>query len=185
MKKRLAWVLVLAMVMTFVLAVPAAAAEGELTIHAKPAAEWTTPALWAWDSVGGTNVFSAWPGQVLTADPDNAGWFYYSVPDTTDNIIINDNGAGQQTIDVPIEAQELWITVTDAGSDGKYNAEVIYEAPEGFVVAGAEVAAETVETTEAAADVPKTGAASFALVYAGLAGLAGVGAMASKKRNTK
>lgn len=183
MKKRLAWVLVVAMVMTFVLAVPAAAAEGEFTVHAKPAAEWTTPALWAWDSVGGTNVFASWPGQVLTADPDNAGWFYYTVPDTTDYIIINDNGAGQQTIDVPIESKELWITVTDAGSDGKYNADVVYEAPEGF--AGAAAVEATAEPTEAAADVPKTGAVSFALVYAGLAGLAGAGALTSRKKNTK
>lgn len=184
MKKRFAWVLVVAMVMSFALAAPAYAAEGEFTVHAKAPAEWTTPGLWAWSAVDGntTNVFEAWPGQVLTADPDNAGWFYYSVPDTTNYIIINDNGAGSQTVDVQVESKELWITVTEAGSDGKFAADVVYEAPEGFVTAAAEEEAAPAETTDAAAtDVPKTGVIGLGIVY-GLGALA-TGAAAFKRKN--
>jgi hypothetical protein len=185
MKKRLAWILAVAMVMSFAFAVPAYAAEGEFTVHAQAPAEWTTPALWAWSTLDGnsTNVFEAWPGQVLTADPDNAGWFYYSVPDTTNFIIINDNGAGSQTVDVEVESKELWITVTEAGADGKFAADVAYEAPEGFVTAAAEEAAveEAAPAEEAAADVPKTGVIGLGIVY-GLGALA-TGALALKKRN--
>jgi hypothetical protein len=185
MKKRLAWIMVVAMVMSFAFATPVYAAEGEYTVHAKAPAEWTTPALWAWSVVDGTstNVFAAWPGQALTADPDNAGWFTYSVPDTTNFIIVNDNGAGAQTVDVEVETKELWITVTEAGSDGKFAADVVYEAPEGFVGAAAEevAATDTAATDTAATDVPKTGIVGLGLVY-GLGALA-TGAFALKKKN--
>jgi LPXTG-motif cell wall-anchored protein len=180
MKKRLVWALVVAMVMSFAFAVPASAAEGDYVVHAKAPAEWTTPALWAWEAATGTNVFSAWPGQALTADPDNAGWFYYSVPGTTDSVIINDNGAGAQTVDLTVEPKEMWVTVTEAGSDGKFAADVVYEAPEGFVAAAAE-ATDTAEDTTTT-EVPKTGVTDLMYVYMGLAGLAGTGFVASKKR---
>jgi len=196
MKKRLAWVMVVAMVLSFAFAVPVSAEE-EFTVHAKAPAEWTTPGLWAWSAPDGTNVFSAWPGQTLTPDPDNAGWFYYSVPTWTNSIIINDNGAGSQTVDVTVESKELWITVTEAGDDGKYAADVVYEAPADFVVAGASDATVDAAATDTAAadataadaadaaaatDVPKTGVASLALVYMGLAGISGAGLIAAKKR---
>ena len=177
MKKRLSWAFVVAMVLTLVLSLPVAAEE-EFTVHAKAPAEWTTPALWAWSTTEGTNVFDAWPGQVLTADPDNAGWFYFTVPVTTDAVIINDNGAGAQTADLTVESKELWVTVT----------EVAYEAPEGFSsgdVAAVEEDATTEEAVaeEATTEVPKTGVVSMALAYVGLAGLSGAGLIASKKKS--
>lgn len=191
MKKRFVWVMVLAMVLSFVFAVPVSAEE-DFVVHAKAPAEWTSPALWAWSTPDGTNVFSAWPGQVLTADPDNAGWFYYAVPSWTNSIIINDNGGGAQTVDVSVESKELWITLTTAGDDGKFAADVVYEAPEGFTVAGATdavaaevVATDTTATDTSATDVPKTGVVSFAFAYLGLAGIAGAGLVASKKKNAK
>lgn len=185
MKKRFAWVMLFAMVLSFVFAAPVSAAE-DFVVHAKAPAEWTAPALWAWSAPDGTNVFAAWPGQVLTADPDNAGWFYYAVPSWTNSIIVNDNGGGAQTVDVTVESKELWITLTAAGDDGKFAADVVYEAPEGFVVAGAaEVVEDTTATDTAATDVPKTGVASFALAYLGLAGIAGAGLVASKKKIAK
>lgn len=158
-----------------------AAAEGEYVVHAQAPADWT-PSLWAWSSTEGTNVFDAWPGQELTADADNAGWFFFAVPDTTDNIIISNAGT-PQTVDVPVEARELWITVAEAGADGKYLADVVYEAPEGFVVAGAEEAAVEEAPVEAAAEteVPKTGVVSLGLIY-GLGALA-TGAVVLKKRS--
>lgn len=189
MKKRLSWAFVVAMVLTFVLSLPVAAEE-EFTVHAKAPAEWTTPALWAWSTTEGTNVFDAWPGQVLTADPDNAGWFYFTVPVTTDAVIINDNGAGAQTADLTVESKELWVTVTEAGADGKFAADVAYEAPEGFstgaVVAveeATEATTEEVAAEEATTEVPKTGVVSMALAYVGLAGISGAGLIASKKKS--
>jgi hypothetical protein len=184
MKKRLAWVLVVAMIMSFAFAVPAYAAEGEYTVHVKAPAEWTTPGLWAWSVVDGTstNVFAAWPGQVLTADPDNAGWFLYSVPDTTNFLIVNDNGAGSQTADIEVQPQELWFTVTEAGSDGKYGADVAYEAPADFAGAAVEEAATDAAAEDTAAtDVPKTGVVDLGIIY-GLGALA-TAALALRKRN--
>lgn len=176
MKKRLGLVLVLAMVMSFVVAVPASAAEGEFVIHAKT--DWATPMLWAWggDTAG---LFTAWPGEAFAADPDNAGWYTFTAP-AVENIIVSDNGA-VQTVDLAIESKELWVTVTEAGADGKFAADIAYEAPEGFVVAGA---AEEVATDDAAAEteVPKTGVADLMYVYMGLAGLSGAGFVAAKKR---
>ncbi len=144
MKKRLVLVLVLAFVMSLALSVTAFAAGDEFVIHAKAPSEWKTPGLWAWSSSG--NVFSAWPGQAMTADPDNAGWYYYSVPSTTTFAIINDNGAGAQTADLEIESKEVWITVAADKS-----AEVVYSAPAGFKTA--------------ATSVPKTGVVGLGLVY--------------------
>jgi LPXTG-motif cell wall-anchored protein len=177
MKKRLAWVMVVAMVMSFAFAVPASAAEGDFVVHAKT--DFAAPMLWAWGGDTG-DLFKVWPGEALTADPDNAGWFYYSVPGTTDSVIINDNGAGSQTVDLTVEPKEMWVTVTEAGSDGKFAADVVYEAPEGFVAAAAE-ATDTAEDTTTT-EVPKTGVTDLMYVYMGLAGLAGTGFVASKKR---
>ncbi len=194
MKKKLVGVVVLAMVMSFVLSVPAFAEE-TFTVHANVASDWGTPAIWAWSDPDLVNVFEAWPGQQLVAEEGKDGWFSYSIPTWANCVIINDNGAGKQTLNLPVEAKEVWITVT---AD---NAEVVYEAPEGY--AAAEVTEEAVvedttavdsateETTEeaiteeATTDVPKTGVTDFMYLYMGLAGLSGAGYIAVKKNRTK
>lgn len=174
MKKtvKMVLVLVLALIMSFSLTTTAFA-DDNFTVHAKAPAAWTTPGLWAWSAPDGTNVFSAWPGQPLTADEANPGWFYYEIPSWANSIIINEGvDGGGQTADVSVESKELWITVAD---DFSYT--VVYEAPEGYAAAAA-------ETTEAAdtADVPKTGAISFAGAFLGAAVLSGIGAVTMKNK---
>ena len=164
-------VFLLALMISLSITVPAFAAE-EFTVHAKTPSAWAEPGLWAWSAPDGTNVFSAWPGQKLTKDEANEGWFYYSVPNWTNSIIINEGvDGGGQTADVSIEAKELWITVAD-----DFSTTVVYEAPEGFTVAAVEEAAETTE------DVPKTGALATSGLWLGMAALSGVGVIAVKRR---
>lgn len=185
MKKKLVGVAVLAMVMSFVLSVPAFAEE-TFTVHANVVSDWGTPAIWAWSDPDLVNVFEAWPGQQLIAEEGKDGWFSYSIPTWANCVIINDNGAGKQTLNLPVEAKEVWITVT---AD---NAEVVYEAPEGYAAvevteeaivedATADDSAAEVATT----DVPKTGVVDFMYLYMGLAGLSGAGYIAVKKNRTK
>lgn len=154
MKKKLVLVLALTLLMTLALSVSAFAA-GDFVIHAKAPADWGTPALWAWGDAG--NVFSAWPGQAMTEDPNNPGWYFFAVPDTTGFAIINNNGAGLQTADLEIEAKEVWLTVADDTS-----VEIAYSAPAGF--------------TAPATSTPKTGVVGLGLVY-GL-GILATGAIA-------
>lgn len=165
-------VLVLSLLMSFSIMAPAYAAGSNFTVHAKAPAAWTTPGLWAWSAPDGTNVFEAWPGQPLTADETNEGWFYYEIPDWANSIIINEGvDGGGQTADVSIESKELWITVAD-----DFSTTVVYEAPEGFVTAAAEA-----EDT-AAADVPKTGVISLAIVWLGAAAASGTGFIAYRRK---
>jgi LPXTG-motif cell wall-anchored protein len=176
MKKtgKLVVVLVLAFIMSFSLTATAFA-EDNFTVHAKAPAAWTTPGLWVWSAPDGTNVFAAWPGQPLTADEANPGWFYYEIPTWANSIIINEGkDGGGQTADASIEAKELWITVAD---DFSYT--VVYEAPEGFV---SEAVADTAATDTA--DVPKTGAVSFAGAWMGAALVSGIGAVVLKRKKT-
>jgi LPXTG-motif cell wall-anchored protein len=164
--------LVLALLMSFSITAPAFAEES-FTVHAKAPAAWTTPGLWAWSAPDGTNVFSAWPGQALTKDEANEGWFYYEVPNWANSIIINEGkDGGGQTADVSIESKELWITVAD-----DFSTTVVYDVPEGFAAAAAQ--SETAET-----DVPKTGAVSFAGAWLGAAVLSGIGMIALRRRKT-
>lgn len=171
-KKMIVGVLVLALLMSFALPSTAFAAENFI-VHAKAPSAWATPGLWAWSAPDGTNVFTAWPGQPLTADEANPGWFYYEVPGWTNSIIINEGvDGGGQTADVSIESKELWITVAD-----DFSTTVAYEAPEGFTVAAA-------ETADAAADVPKTGAASMAALWLGAAAISGSGLVAFRRKKS-
>jgi LPXTG-motif cell wall-anchored protein len=171
-KRMMVGVWVLALLMSFSIAAPAFAAEN-FTVHAKAPVAWTTPGLWAWSAPDGTNVFSAWPGQPLTKDEANEGWYYYEIPDWANSIIINEGvEGGGQTADVSIEARELWITVAD-----DFSATVVYQAPEGFAAA-----AETTETAAPAADVPKTGAISYAGAWLGAAALSGLGLVALRRK---
>ena len=71
------------------------------------------PCLWAW-SDDGTNAFDAWPGEAMERDANNEGWYYCWIPESATNIIINANDSTVQTTDQKIEAQNTWVTVTDA-----------------------------------------------------------------------
>lgn len=169
---KLVVVLVLALIMSFSMTATAFA-DDTFTVHAKAPDAWTTPGLWAWSAPDGTNVFAAWPGQPLTADEANSGWFYYEIPTWANSIIINEGvDGGGQTADVSIESKELWITVAD-----DFSTTVVYEAPADFV------AEEAVTSTAAdTADVPKTGAVSLAGAWLGAALVSGMGAVVLKRK---
>jgi len=185
MRKRrfMVGVLVLALMMSISITATAFAEEN-ITVHAKAPAAWTEPGLWAWSAPDGTNVFAAWPGQKLTKDEANEGWFYYEIPSWVNSIIINEGvDGGGQTADVSIESKELWITIAD-----DFTTTVAYEAPEGFVNAAAEITATDTTTTDTTAadattaDVPKTGVISFAGAWLGAAALSGIGYTALKRK---
>lgn len=160
-------VALLALVFCLSMAVPAFAAEKTFRVHVKAPSAWTEPGLWAWSAPDGTNVFSAWPGQKLTKDAANEGWFYYDIPTWVNSIIINEGkDGGGQTKDVSIESKELWITVAD---DFSYT--VVYEAPEGFQAAAA-----------ASTDAPKTGSVSTCGLWIGMAVASGIGFIAARRR---
>ena len=91
----------------------AKAEEEHKIIYAQVPSDWSTPCLWAWSS-DGTNAFDAWPGQAMTQDPNNAGWYYCYVPAFVTNVIVNANEGTVQTTDLLSEAQNSWITVVSA-----------------------------------------------------------------------
>lgn len=154
-KKMFVGFLVLALLVVFNLPLTAKA-DNSFTIHTKAPAAWGQPGLWAWSAPDGTNVFDKWPGEKLTKDENNDGWFYYSVPSWVNSIIINEGvDGGGQTSDISVKAKELWITVAD-----DFSTTVAYEAPEGFQISTVDTAKET-----SASDVPKTGESSNIIVW--------------------
>jgi LPXTG-motif cell wall-anchored protein len=168
-----------ALTMSLFASIPAFAEE-TITVHVMAPAEWTEPGLWAWSAPDGTNAFTKWPGEKLLKDENNTGWFYYQVPSWVNSLIVNEGkDGGAQTTDISIESKELWFTVTTKGDDGKYAADVVYEAPEGFKTAAA---SDTAAETTAAADVPKTGVIGTAALWAGLMGISGAGSLIFRRK---
>ncbi len=110
-------------------------AEGEiptyefLVHYANPNA-WTTVNAYAW--AGSSNPFGGWPGTAAAANADNAGWYDASMVIEANNPgVIFNNGAGEQTDNLMLEAvgdfTEVWVSGNDSSA-------ISYEAPEGWVV---------------------------------------------------
>lgn len=100
---------------------PAAAlltADDVALVYANVPADWADPCVWAWDA-DGKGAFDAWPGGKMTADANNAGWYYIFIPKTMANVIINANEGAIQTSDGAIEPNNMWITVTAATVAGE------------------------------------------------------------------
>lgn len=155
-----------------------AQAEGDITVHVKAPSEWTSPGLWAWSAPDGTNVFASWPGEKLLADESNSGWFYYNIPSWANSVIINEGvDGGKQTVDYSVESKEMWVTLTEENAEGKYEAEIVYEAPEGFVVSAT--------MTEVQEDLPKTGDNTQILAMISLVAASGFALLAIKGRKKK
>lgn len=89
------------------------AEEDVFIIYAQIPDDWKEPCLWAWNS-DGTNAFEAWPGEKMTADPNNEGWYYCYVPGFVTNAIVNANDASVQTGDMEIESVNTWLQIQDA-----------------------------------------------------------------------
>lgn len=99
-----------------------AADDERIIVYAQVPEDWTEPCIWAWAD-DGTNAFEAWPGEKMTADENNPGWYYCWIPAAAGNVIINANEGGVQTADQKLEAKNAWITITDADT-----VEISYEA---------------------------------------------------------
>ena len=171
--------LVVACVLLVTVAAPGVVqAEGDITIHVKVPSEWTSPGLWAWSAPDGTNVFASWPGEKLLADESNSGWFYYNIPSWANSVIINEGvDGGKQTTDYSVETKEMWITLTEENTEGMYEAEIVYEAPEGFGISS--------EVSETQEDLPKTGNKTQIIVIISLVAILGIAFIAIKVRNKK
>lgn len=102
---------------------PTAPKAEDITVYAKVPEDWAAPCVWAWSHPDGTNAFSAWPGEALTAGED--GWYALTVPGWINSVIINANEGSVQTSDLTVETgKDLYITVASAEE-----ATVVYEKP--------------------------------------------------------
>lgn len=107
-----------------------AADDERIIVYAQVPEDWTEPCIWAWAD-DGTNAFEAWPGEKMTADENNPGWYYCWIPAAAGNVIINANKGGVQTADQKLEAKNAWITITDADTvEISYEAKTTGEIPE-------------------------------------------------------
>ena len=107
-----------------------AADDERIIVYAQVPEDWTEPCIWAWAD-DGTNAFEAWPGEKMTADENNPGWYYCWIPAAAGNVIINANEGGVQTADQKLEAKNTWVTITDADTvEISYEAKTTGERPE-------------------------------------------------------
>lgn len=81
----------------------------EITAYAYVPSSWEGPGFWAWSSVTGENVFSAWPGEPMTYD---GSWYTIEIPAWADYVIVNANNGSVQTEDIAVEAgKDIWIII--------------------------------------------------------------------------
>lgn len=107
-----------------------AADDERIIVYAQVPEDWSAPCMWAWAD-DGTNAFEAWPGEKMTADENNPGWYYCWIPASAGNVIINANEGAVQTADQKLEAKNTWLTITDADTvEISYDAKTTGEIPE-------------------------------------------------------
>ncbi len=129
----IALVMVLGMLPGYALSAQAddgdASAPLEITIHVQNTQNWDPLNLYVWGTQDANT--SDWPGNPMTANPNNDGWF-----DQTMHIdaggeagVIPNNGSGAQTQDIMLsEAGHYWITINEDNS-----ASILTYAPQGWV----------------------------------------------------
>lgn len=93
-------------------------AEDVVLVYAAVPEDWQDPCVWTWDA-DGKGAFDSWPGGKMTADPNNAGWYYIFIPKTMANVIVNANEGAVQTGDGAIEPKNMWLTVSPAAAEGE------------------------------------------------------------------
>lgn len=100
-----------------------------LYVHYTNPQNWSAVNLYTWNPASGANPNGAWPGSVMKADADNAGWYTASAlfMNASQAGYIFNNGSGSQTgdatVDFTAETMHLWV-------DGD---NVTTTAPEGWV----------------------------------------------------
>ena len=107
---------------------PVAEEQTPVLVYVNVSDEWKNPCVWAWDD-DGVSAFESWPGGKLTADENNAGWYYTYIPSTMTNIIVNANEGGVQTEGDVIEASNMWITIKDTKAEISYEQQTTGELP--------------------------------------------------------
>lgn len=111
MKAKIAKLVAVLMLMVFVLGSTVTMADEDvIVIYAQVPGEWSQPCVWAWGE-DGTGVFDAWPGEKMTADADNEGWYYIHLPKWATSVIINANEGTVQTSDMATNSMDSWVVV--------------------------------------------------------------------------
>ena len=67
-----------------------------ITVRLRPESAWKNVYLWAWTADG--NVFSSWPGQIISKDAD--GWYSYTFSESISSVNIIWNNGTDQTVDI-------------------------------------------------------------------------------------
>lgn len=107
-------------------------------VYAYVPVDWDTAGIWAWNNESGEGVYTTWPGEEMTLLDD--GWFMIEVPDSADRVIINNLVAtdGEQTVDLTVGTENVYIQVGDLNDDDKYEATLTDEKPviieDGFTI---------------------------------------------------
>ena len=88
---------------------------------------------------------ASWPGTAMTKGDD--GWYTIEIPAGYKNIIVAEKNGGEQTVDLSIANvtdNEIWVTLGEKNSDGKYPATIAEDEKGEEVVAPPEVKQITV-----------------------------------------
>ncbi len=113
--KRYYFISLLALLMVTTLSV------AQITVKFQKPASWTAVSLYNW---GASEIMGGWPGTALTA---TNGWYTYTFPSTytTGNLIFNNAGAGEQTMDFVISTSTCLQASSTLNSTGKYDVAVV------------------------------------------------------------
>lgn len=80
-----------------------------ITVHAYVPDSWASPGCWAWNSITGEDVFSAWPGEAMDKGRD---WYTIDIPSWINYVIINANDGSIQTEDIAVDSgYDIWIII--------------------------------------------------------------------------
>ena len=91
-------------------------AVAQITVKFQKPVGWTAVSLYTW----GPEVLGGWPGATLT---ETNGWYTYTfdVAFTGANLIFNNAGGNEQTVDYPITASACIQSSSTKNVDGKYD----------------------------------------------------------------
>lgn len=99
--------------------------EDGITLYITVPTDWENPCLWAWSHPDGTGLYTTWPGEPISLDSES-GYYVVEVPSWVNRIILNNGLTGDeaaQTSDgemIVTESESIYITVGEAGDDGKF-----------------------------------------------------------------
>ncbi len=120
MKRILAFICVMACLCG--LCLPAMAAPDVITVTAQVPEDWTNIHVYAW--VDGENCLAAWPGTPMNKADD--GRYTLEIPSGYPYVIINDGGAGNQTVDTSVDGvSDTWLIVTGNGNAASCDVEYV------------------------------------------------------------